>query len=338
MNATIKDVAKLANVSVTTVSKVMNNKGEISEATKKRVLGVIDELNYKPNALARGMITKKTRTIGLILPDICNPFYPDVARGVEDGASKFNYNIFLCNTDNSTKKEKNYINILIEKRVDGIIFTSSLSPKQDNIINLKKSGIPVVYMDRRVEYPDEINGVYINNFVGGYLATKHLIDLGHTKIGCITGNLKTLDSIERFEGYKKALKDSDISLNNELIAEGNYDIESGYECVDKLLSSNAVGKDITSIFACNDLMAYGAYKLFKQKGIRIPDDISIIGFDDIVLGQMLEPNLSTIRQPMYDMGSIASNMLIKMIEGKKLKENVVILQPELIVRSSTREL
>lgn len=332
---TIKDIARLANVSITTVSKVINNKDDsISEQTKNKILQIIKETNYQPNAIARSLVTKKTKTIGLIIPDITNPFFPEIARGAEDCANIYGYNIFLCNTDDNAEKENNYIAVLREKCVDGIIFTSSSIPKYEHIIDLIDSGIPVVMIDRSIEPKlKNVYGVFLDNYKGGYLATKYLIELGHRNIACITGPLYTKSAIERLNGYKKALSDFNIEINNSMIIEGDFKINSGMVAAEKIIEN----KDVTGIFACNDLMAYGVYKTLKKKGYRIPDDISIVGFDDIQLSQILEPQLTTIKQPSYDMGLTATRVLIKLIEGEKVRKKVVKFEPSLIERKSVRE-
>jgi len=333
MAVTIKDIAKLANVSITTVSRVINNKTEgVSEETRNRILQLVKELGYQPNAIARGLVTKKTKTVGLIIPDISNPFFPDIARGEEDSAHIYGYNVFLCNTDDNLEKESEYINALKEKYVDGIIFTSSSIPKHEHITDLIKSGIPVVIMDRRIDSED-IYGVFLDNYEGGYIATKYLIDLGHKRIGCITGPLYISNAIERLEGYKRALVDNEIEVDNRLIFEGDYKINSGIIGAEKLLEH-----EVTAIFASNDLMAYGAYKAIRSYGYKIPDDISVVGFDDIQLSQILEPQLTTIRQPAYDMGLAAARMLIKLVEGKKLKKKIINFRPQLIIRQSTKNI
>ncbi|HEY8362023.1 MAG TPA: LacI family DNA-binding transcriptional regulator [Tissierellaceae bacterium] len=333
MAVTIKDIAKLANVSIATVSRVINNKpGGVSEETRKRILELVKELGYQPNAIARSLVTKKTKTIGLIIPDISNPFFPDIARGVEDGAYMYGYNVFLCNTDDNLAKESEYINALKEKYVDGIIFTSSSIPKHEHMVALIKSGIPVVIIDRRIDFED-VYGVFVDNYEGGYIATKYLIDLGHRRIACIAGPLHTTTAKDRLEGYKKALMESGISIEEELIFEGDYKINSGIVGAEKVLQHK-----ITAIFACNDLMAYGAYKTIKSLGYKIPDDVSVIGFDDIQLSQILEPQLTTIKQPAYDMGLTAASMLIKLVEGQKLNKRVINFKPRLIIRRSTKSI
>lgn len=328
MAITIKDIAKRTDVSIATVSRVINNKSEgVSDGTRKRILEVVKELGYQPNALARGLVTKRTKTIGLIIPDIANPFFPDIARVVEDCANKQGYSVFLCNTDDNLHKESQYIKVLGEKCVDGIIFTSNAIPKQEHTIELIKNSIPLVLMDRWVEL-EGICGVFLDNLKGGYMASKHLIDLGHERIACITGPLYSKTAKDRLEGYKKALFEEGIPVDKSIIVEGDYKINSGFNAAEKLLN-----KKVTAIIAFNDLMACGACKSVKANGYRIPEDISIIGFDDIQLSQMME--LTTIRQPSYEMGIAAIKMLIKLIEHKKINKRIISFEPSLIVRQST---
>jgi LacI family transcriptional regulator len=332
MSITIVDIAKKSNVSIATVSRVINNKSEgVSEKTRKRILNVIDECGYKPNAMARGLVTKKTKTIGLIIPDITNPFFPEIARGAEDGASTRGYNVFLCNSDDNLEKENEYISALKEKCVDGIILTTSANSNQEHFMTLMNSGIPISIIDEGLDAVDaDIPGIFLDNYEGGYLAAKHLIDLGHKRIACITGPLNLKNDRDRLEGYKEALKDSKINIDNSIIMQGNYKIAGGIENAKKLLS-----KDITAIFACNDLMAYGVYQVLKSNGYKIPDDISVVGFDDIQLSALLDPALTTIRQPAYEMGLESAKMIIKLIEGKNIRKKVINFKPDLIVRKST---
>lgn len=333
MKVTIKDIAREANVSIGTVSRVINNKAEgVGEETRKRVIAIINELEYKPNALARGLITNKTKIIGLIIPDISNPFFPVIARGVEDQANTLGYSIFLCNTDDDYEKESRYINVLKEHCVDGIIFTSNASSNHQQAIDLKNIGIPVVIIDRMLD-DSSINGIFSDNIHGGFLATKHLLDLNHKKIGCITGPLSSRSAIDRHVGYKKALKEAGIDYIPDYVVEGDYKIDGGYNAAMCLLS-----REVRAIFVSNDLMAYGVYRAAKEKNLRIPEDLSIVGFDDVLQSQLLVPSLTTIAQPTYEMGKAATKMLIKIIEGKRLNKKAVEYAPKLVVRESTAKL
>lgn len=328
MKPTIKEVAKQAKVSITTVSRVINNvEGCTNEETRNRILKVIEELDYKPNALARSLVTKKTKTIGLILPDISNPFFPGIAKGVEDRASKYDYNVILCNSYDSLKKEDYYINVLREKYVDGIILSSSKLNKDDE--NNYSKDIPMVFIDRRPDV-NITNGVFINNFSGAYTAVKHLIDLGHRNIGCLIGPQNINTSIERLDGYKKALEDSSISINEDFIKFEEYSIEGGYSAAREILKD----KKITAIFANNDLMAIGVYRAAKEMGYKIPGDISVVGFDDIDTAKVVEPPLTTVKQPTKVLGESAVEMLMEAINGK-IEEKIIYLDTELIIREST---
>lgn len=331
MRVTIKDIARLANVSTTTVSRVINNKDEgVGSETRKKIQDIIKELNYKPSSLARGLVTKRTKSIGLVLPDITNPFFPDLARGVEDYSVNKGYNAFLCNSDNNAEKEKRYINALMEKHVDGLIITSTHNLEEEHILELMENKIPIVILDRRFKSKD-LHGVYTDNFSGAYEAVKYLIQNGHKSIGCITGPLDTSISRERLEGYKKALTDNGIEYDDRLIVQSDFKIDGGMNASQELLKN----KEITAVFACNDLMAYGVYKTAKKLKLSVPDDISIIGFDDISLSQIVTPTLTTVSQPIYEMGYEAAKMLISLIEDKKLKRKIKKLSTNLVVREST---
>jgi LacI family transcriptional regulator len=241
--------------------------------------------------------------------------------------------VFLCNSDNNNDKERDYIKVLKEKYVDGIIFTGSSISNCSYILDLVDSSIPVVIMDRDLE-SENINGVFLDNYEGGYAATKHLIDLGHTGIGCAIGPLTTKSARDRLEGYMNALRDNGIQVDNHLIREGEYNIKGGEEGAKKILEN----KGVTAIFASNDLMAYGVYKTVHSKGLKIPEDISVVGFDDIQFSQILEPQLTTINQPTYDMGVTATQILLKLIQGKTVRKKMVNFKPKLIVRKSTKKL
>ncbi|PAV28412.1 LacI family transcriptional regulator [Virgibacillus profundi] len=334
MKLTIKEIAKKANVSITTVSRVLNqNKEGVGKETRKRVEEVIKEYNYRPNAIARSMITKNTKTIGLVIPDIRNPFFSDLARAIEDIANKMGYSVFLCNVDNQLKVLERYLWLLIEKNVDGIIFSSSDSNLNDGVQKLlKKNNIPVMFIDRGDD-DSEFNGVFIDNTEAGYLATSHLIKLGHKKIGCITGPKTIWNSNHRLKGYKLAHEQVGLKIDRNLVREGSYTMKGGYDAAKVLLREN---KDITSIFALNDLMAFGVYQAARELNILIPDDISVVGFDNLSYNQILTPRLTTIEQPIKKIGEVSVEYLIKQIEQALMIEDSIYLKTKLIVRDSTR--
>ncbi len=331
--ATIKDVARLANVSITTVSRVINNKSEgVSEETRQRVLQVMEDLNYQPNRVARGLVTKRTNTLGLILPDITNPFFPEIARAVEDTANKHGYNIILCNTDDRSDKEELYIRVLKSKCVDGIVFTSSTTPVFRHVKQLRDYRMPFVLLDRYF-YDEQLPGVYTDGYQGMYEITRFVLEMGHREIAYIGGPSEAPNSMYRYAGFEQALKNFGLNLDKELIVEGNYKISGGREGVLELLSK---GRDFTAVVCANDLMAIGAMEELKDAGFRIPEDISITGFDDIPMARYVEPKLTTVAQPCYQMGEMATELLIKLIEGKPVKNAVITLKPELIVRDSVK--
>lgn len=336
MRITIKDIAKKANVSITTVSRVLNNKQDgIGAATRKRVLDIIKELDYYPNSTARSMVTKKTKTIGLIIPDIRNPFFPELVRGVEDVANELEYSLFLCNTDGSFKREEESLRLMKEQNVEGLIFTGSFDSEEYLLQELvEKYKLPIVLLDRGLNN-EKFSGVYIDNEKGGYIATRHLINLDHTRIACITGPDNIQNSKARLNGYFKALKQFDIQIDEKIIISGDYQMDGGYQAAKVLFENN----NITAIFVLNDLMAFGVYQAALEIGIRIPEDISIVGFDNLKYTQLLTPKLTTIEQPTYKMGSVAANILIKQLEATdKDRSEAISLEPKLIVGESSKKL
>lgn len=327
---TIKDVAKKAKVSTATVSRVINNKTEgITEEMRQHVQKVIDEMGYKPSHLARGMVTKKTYTIGLVIQDIRNPFFPKMVSGVEKVAYEKGYMVLLCNTDEDLNREKEYISILREKRVDGIIITVSNGKDKDYITNLIAGDIPFVFLD---EIAEDVYCVCVNNEIGAYEATKHLIELGHEHIACLSGPDTSITNLNRVKGYKKALVEAGLSINEELILKGSYKADSGYSNTEKILKDFS---HITAIFCANDFNALGAYEAVVGHGKKVPEDISIVGFDDILDIPANNFAFTSVSQPTYEMGQAAATMLIDIINKKELKESVITFEPKLISRDST---
>ncbi|MBS4538844.1 LacI family DNA-binding transcriptional regulator [Clostridium sp. D2Q-11] len=330
MKYTIKDIAKFSGVSTATVSKVLNNKDEkISERTRQKVLEVSKKYNYSLNRVASSMVTRKTKTIGLILPDISNPFFPEMARGVEDKSNELDYNIIICNTDDDIKKEKKYIKTLLEKMVDGIIIVPSAGGESAS--NFSKLNLPIVIVDRDVDSSKIKGKVLVNNFKGAYEGTKYLIDKGYKKIAFISGNLSNTNALERFKGYKKALKDKNIGYDEKYFYEGEFRKEWGKKAIDKMINS---GLDFDCIFSSDDMIAIGAMKELKNRGYNIPKDIGVLGFDDIYMAKLMEPELSSIKQPMYEMGHAAADMIINIINDIELKEKEITFKTELQIRES----
>lgn len=338
MKITIKEVAKEAGVSIATVSMIINKKDKnITDATRKKVLEVVKKHNYIPNAMAGSLVTQRTNIIGLILPDITNPFFPGIARGAEDKANKSGYSIIFCNTDDQLEVEEKYIENLTKKMVDGMIIAhSSNSKKMPKILERCKA--PVILIDRDF-YSENIRGkVLVDNLNGAYKGVNYLIKNGYKKIAFLSGSLKTRTATDRLEGYKMALKDNSIKFNERLVKSGEYRIEWGKNGVKKLLTAN---EDFDSIFCGNDLIAIGAMKELKENGYHIPEDIGVMGFDDIYMSGLVDPSLTTIRQPIYEMGYKAMELLIDNINNKNnsinnlQKMESIILETKIIERNST---
>jgi LacI family transcriptional regulator len=337
VRATIKDIAEKAGVSITTVSLVLNGKElRIAAGTKKKIIQIANDLNYRPNKLAVGLITKKTNTIGLIVPDISNNFFGELAKGAEHEAANCNYNIILSNTNDKPDKDLEYLNILLDRGIDGIIMVPSSNSVDENAKKcfqlMEQCQKPFVLVDR-IKMGDKYTGVSIDHELGGYMATKILIENGHTKIGCITGPLGMLNSRLRFLGYKKALEDSEIKFHAKYVEEGNYHVDDG-ERLATILFKN----DITAIFAFNDLMAYGAYKAAAKIGYRIPENISVVGFDDLFYSGIMDVPLTTIHQPSYEMGETAVKKIVELLTDTKASNESIIYKPELIIRNSVKKL
>lgn len=336
---TIKDIAAKTNLSVSTVSIVLNNRASrIPKATRDIVIKAAKELNYRPNQLAVGLVTKRTKTLGLIVPDIRNTFFSNLAKGIEDEARKKGWTVLLCNSNDSHKRDLEYIKMLASKGVDGILYSmsadSNLKNFKEKFSLIKKLGINFLMIDRYLDFPStfpKIDIVSLDHFKGGYLATKHLLDLGHKKIACVSGPQNLSESNDRLRGYRKALDENKIEYDEELIIQGDYHIESGREAIDKLIE-----KDFTAVFAFNDMMAFGVLKGLKAHKLSIPGDVSVIGYDDIYLSEILDVSLTTIHQPIEIMGRGATRYFIDIIDGrKKPLKSLPRYSPELIIREST---
>ncbi|RKX80172.1 MAG: LacI family transcriptional regulator [Spirochaetes bacterium] len=335
MNPTIKDVARLANVSYSTVSRALANRPGVNEATRCKIIRAAEELNYRPNAIARGLVRGQTLSMGLIIPDITNPFFPEVHRGIEDGARESGYSVFLCNTNWERERETHYINLLIEKRVDGIII-APISDTVDKIEEELKSNIPVVYVSNLPPKTDR-SCVAIDNIRGGFLATKHLIESGYREIGFIGAPEGSFSIDQRLEGYKLAFRKYGMKLDQRFICFGDFKRETGYRIIKRMIEEGIYPR---AIFAENDLMALGVLQGVKESGLSVPGDIAVVGFDDIPFASFPEVQLTTIRQPKYEMGKMAVQLLLNDIRAsnnglrKELSCRKIILEPELIVRKT----
>lgn len=332
---TIKDVAKKAGVSPSTVSRALSGNASVKESTKQKILEAAKLLNYRPNLLAQGLKEGKTKTIGLIIPNIRNPIYPALARGVEDTAKKFGYSVVLCNTDEDVKAEKEYIQKLRKRWVDGLLIAPA-AKETEHIVELQKEGFPMVIIVRNVDFL--ANAVIIDNFRAAYDAVSFLIKTGHQRIAIIKGNQQLALYRERFRGYKQALLDAGLPVHEELITGDESDSVQwsldGYNAVYSLFAQNI---KFDAVFATTDLRAIGAIRAIKDHGYKVPEDISVIGFDNLEFSSLIDPPLSTVSQPLYDIGVRAVNKLLALINTETMQEPTVeIMSSELIIRRSTR--
>lgn len=333
MAVTIYDVASRANVSVTTISKILNNKDfDISSATREKVLKIIKEMHFVPNALARSMVTKKTDTIGLIVPTISNEYFSEIANGIENAANLLGYTVIFCDTDEVRARELKNLNVLQEKCVDGII----LVPTADADLKYKdeyKFDVPLVLLDRVFEEKTvESIRISFDNVRGGYMAANYLIKAGHRKIGLIVGANENKQSKDRIKGFKNALDEKNIKLDDNLIYNGKFDFESGYKAGEYFEN-----KDVTAVFSLNDYMAVGFYKFLRSHKKSIPKDVSIIGYDNVAISNMTDPGLTTISQPKIEMGKTAAINLIKCIKKESYSSDII-FEPELVERGSVKRI
>lgn len=328
---TIIDIAKLAGVSKATVSMVLNKKDKnISEETKNKILNIKKELNYIPNSIARSLNTKKSGTIGIIIPDITNPYFSEIARAIEDAANSFGYNVMLCNSDNDIKKEEKYVELMISKLVDGVIFAVG-GGTGNSIGVLKDNNIPFVLIDRYVEEYEDLYGILCLNEEGVKEGVEYLYSIGRRKIVFVTGSSGLVISRQRLDGYKSVMKKYNI-YDNKYVYESNFSLEGGKKVTEKILNEL---KDIDAIFYSNDFMAIGGMKAIMGRGYKIPQDISIMGFDNIDISEYIEPSLTTISQPIYEMGRESCRLLMDLINDECIKDKFVYFKPKLIIRETT---
>jgi len=329
---TRNDVARLAGVSPALVSYVLNNGPRpVSEKTRLRVLKAIRDLDYQPSAVARNLRLQRTSTLGLILPDTQNPYFSEVTRGIEWIAFENDYTVILCHSGYSMERELQYVNALRAQRVAGVIWipaTASLEPYN----RLVKFGVPTVLLDRFIP-GQKVTAVVADNLRGGYLATQYLIQLGHQRIGAISRPVDLSHSQGRIQGYLAALREAGLPIDERLIVPGGYWLENGRKAFEQLMT---LEDPPTALFAYNDIMAIGALRAAHQHGLKIPDDFSIIGFDNIPEADFTSPALTTISQPKFDMGRTGTELLLRLISGENPSvESLPPLDVDLIVREST---
>ncbi|HAS6601261.1 substrate-binding domain-containing protein [Vibrio parahaemolyticus] len=331
--ATMKDIAKLAGVSTSTVSHVINKTRFVSEEISERVNNAAKELNYyAPSALARSLKVNRTKTIGMLVTTSTNPFFGEVVKGVERSCYHKGYSLILCNTEGDNERMRQSINTLLQKRVDGLILMcSSLEGERIDVFE-RYPDIPVVVMDwgPMLFTSDKIQD---NSLRGGYIAAKYLIDCGHTEIGCITGPLIKHQAQMRYEGYKRAMNEAGLEFNANWIIESDFECEGGYQAFKKMAERGTLP---SSIFVSNDMMAMGVINAANELGIKVPDDLSIIGYDDIHIAKFMSPSLTTIHQPKYRLGQAAVETLVRRLDDKSNEAQVVQLEPTLVIRNSVK--
>ena len=327
--STMNDVAKRAGVSTMTVSRVINNAGYISAETRQRVERAIAELDYVPNALARSLRHKQTHTLALILTDITNPFFTTIARGVEDTASQYGFSVIFCNTDESQDKEGEYLNILVQRRVDGILFVPA-STSADSITFLQERHTTVVVLDRRLS-DMKVDCVRCDAEEGAYQLTQHLLELGHKDIAILSGPQTVSTAIDRVRGYERAFVEAGRKHQPGLY--GTFTRHGGYEMAQRAL---ALKPRPTAFVATNNFIAVGAFQAIREAGLRVPEDISLVSFDDLSAALVMEPFLTAVDQPAYEMGQRATALLLSRLSGQTIgAPQEVILPTRLIVRKSS---
>jgi DNA-binding LacI/PurR family transcriptional regulator len=328
MKTTIYDVAKAAGVSAATVSKVINNSGRISEKTKAKIRQIMHELRYQPNVLASAMKGKCTYQIALLIPDIDNPIYAQYMKHIEDRGQELGFSVVMCSTDNDPEKEARHISLMRNKRTDGFIIASKF--KNEALLNeLLKDKIPVVLFAHE-KLDMMIDSVTVDDYLGGYMATEHLISLGHTRIGVIAED--SISSSERIQGYKFALQKAEIDCDENLIRIGGSKMEDAERATGDLWS---LKERPSAIFGINDMMAFGVIRAARIRQIAIPDELSVIGFDNTAMCSIVTPELSSIAMPVSELGKKAMDLIIRKIDKSNDIKQRIRLLPELMVRKST---
>jgi LacI family transcriptional regulator len=327
--ASIYDVARESKVSVFTVSAVVNNKAHVGKNLRERVEQAIRKLNYRPNLIARSLAKQRTHTIGMIVSDIANPFFPMVVRGAEDAAQKNGYNLLLCNSDDILEKEEKQIELLLSKRVDGILLTKAAGDFRPALRKMiEEVNIPFVLVMRT--YPKLTHDAVVSDdYQGAYNAVRHLARAGRRRIALVSGPLKISNAVSRWEGFHDALKDHGLPFDEKLVIEGDYRINSGYRAGHALFSHQPDG-----IYVANHLMTVGLLKAAEEMGLRCPEDFGLVSFDDYPWLGVFHPRLTTVELPKHQLGSEAAELLIERIAGSKKKSIVRKLQPELRIRES----
>ncbi|MBF7980951.1 MULTISPECIES: ribose operon transcriptional repressor RbsR [Rahnella] len=332
--ATMKDVARLAGVSTSTVSHVINKNRFVSESIADKVNAAVEQLNYAPSALARSLKLNQTRTIGMLLTASSNPFYSEVVRGVERSCYERGYSLILCNTDGDAERMNRSLETLLQKRVDGLLImcTENHRPSKDAIS--RYPSLPIVMMDWS-PFEGSIDVIQDNALLGGEMATDYLIRHGYSRIACISGPLDKTTAQERLNGYRQAMKKAGLEILPGYEVSSDFEFGGGLVAMEQLLM---LPEPPHAVFASNDAMAVGVYQALYQRGLRVPDDVAVVGYDDIQLAQYLMPPLTTIHQPKDSLGELAVDALLHRLQEPESEPQVLVLTPELVVRQSVGSL
>jgi LacI family transcriptional regulator len=329
--ATIKDVAALAGISYTTVSHVLNRTRPVSDAVRKKVEEAITQLDYVPSAVARSLKAKSTATIGLLIPNGINPYFAELARGIEDYCERNGFCVILCNSDDNLQKQRNYLRVLLEKRVDGLI-VSSVGGDDSLVDSLAAVRTPLVIVDRDLENITA-DLVRIDHELGAWLATSHLLDLGHRHIACICGPAQTSVARMRLAGYQRAMREAGVEVQDSWVVESDFTGPSGYQAACTLLETDRP----TAIFAANDMVGIGVLRAAAERNVKVPAELSVVGFDDIQMSQFVYPALTTVGQSILQLGERAAEVLLRRIaargEYREVQQSIV--APSMVLREST---
>jgi LacI family transcriptional regulator len=337
MRTTIDDIAKEAGVSKATVSRVLNERAAgVGAETRSRVKSIIERMDFEPCGVARGLATGKSRSVGLVIPDIADPFFPLLIRGIEDALRGPSYGLFLCDSDRDISREKEQLRMLLEKRVDGVILNSTSSDCDCQLDLLEKRSVPYILLDRMIESRSHAAGVYADNRKGARIATEYLLKGGARRLLFINGPEELSVSRLRRAGFEDACREESVDAGAILYGSGDHSVESGERLVDALLEKSGGKPLFDAIFAANDRMAIGSMRSLAKRGIRIPEEVEIVGFDDIEHARLVDPPLTTVAQPAFGMGRESALLLLRLIDGKKPRKRIVFMDPTLVVRGTTR--
>jgi len=329
MKATIYDIAREAGVSIATVSQVINGKGKISEKRRAEIIEIMERLHYQPSAIAAALTGKQTYTLGLLVPDISNPYFAELARAVEDRSRQLGYSVVICSTDNKDERVERYLNLLQQKRVDGMMIGTGID-NAEILSPLLQQSIPVALIARHMPSLS-VHTVTIDDILGGALAAEHLLELGHTRLAVLSEPSKVSSSQERVRGFRETLIKAGQTLEPNQIRESAADLSSAKKEALLLLGEN---DHPTGLFCCNDIQAIGALQAAKELGLRVPEDVSIIGFDNTILASVTSPPLTTVAQPIEELGHRAVDLLIEELKDERKEPQKIVLKPELVIRDS----